>query len=221
MVEKKLFIFDLDGTLADAYRAIEKSLNFTRKKIGLSRVSYEEAKSKVGKGDRIFMETFFPPESIEEALRIYRKHHKQSLRKYSKLRPYAKQMLMCLKRKGRKVAIASNRPAYFTNIILKTLGILKYFDAVLCADEIKSNKPNPKILNVLIKKFKAAKSEAVFFGDMDIDLETAKRAGVDVVFIEGGSSHPSVTGRYKNAQVISSLKEIPGLYELKEAGSRL
>ncbi len=213
MIKKKLFIFDLDGTLADAYRAIEKSLNFTRNKIGLSKVSYREAKRKVGRGDRIFMETFFPPETIKEALRIYRRHHKQSLKIHSRLRPYAKQMLTQLKRKDKLTAIASNRPKLFTNLILRTLGIRKYFDMVLCADEIKSNKPNPKILNLLIKKIGVAKREAVFVGDMDIDLETAKRASIDVVFVKGGSSHLSAAGKYKNAKIISSLKEILKLYE--------
>ncbi|MDD4182351.1 MAG: HAD family hydrolase [Candidatus Omnitrophica bacterium] len=213
MIKKKLFIFDLDGTLADAYRAIERSLNFTRSRIGLSKVSYKEAKQKVGRGDRIFMETFFPPDAIKKALRIYRRHHKQSLKIHSRLRPYAKQMLVQLKRRKKLTAIASNRPKFFTNLILRTLGIRKYFDMVLCADEIKSNKPNPKILNVLIKKFEVKKHEAVFVGDMDIDLETAKRAGVDVVFMKGGSSHLSAAGKYKNAKIISSLKQILKLYE--------
>lgn len=213
MTRKKLFIFDLDGTLADAYRAIERSLNFTRSRVGLSKVSYKEAKQKVGRGDRIFMETFFPPEKIKEALLIYRKHHKQALKIHSRLRPYAKQMLMRLKRKRKLTAIASNRPKLFTNLILKTLGIRKYFNMVLCADEIKSNKPNPKILNILMKKFGTTKEDVVFIGDMDIDLETAKRAKVDVVFIKGGSSRPSVVGKYKNAKTISSLKEISKLYE--------
>jgi len=213
MIEKRLFIFDLDGTLADAYRAIEKSLNFTLNKIGLSKVSYEEAKRKVGRGDRIFMETFFPPEAIERALVIYRKHHKGALRMHSRLRPYAKQMLIRLKRKRKLTAIASNRPKLFTNLILTTLDIKKYFDIILCADEIKSNKPNPKILNVLIKKLSVARKETVFIGDMNIDLETAKRANVDFVFIKGGSSRISAVGKYKNKKVISSLKELLRLYK--------
>ena len=213
MVEKKLFVFDLDGTLADAYRAIEKSLNFTRNKIGLPKVSYKEAKSKVGRGDRIFMETFFPPEKIEQALGTYRRHHEEALKEHSKLKPYARQMLMRLKRKGKLTAIASNRPSYFTNLILTTLDIKKYFDMVLCADEIKSNKPNPKILNVLMKKLNVARKETVFVGDMDIDLETAKRARISAVFVKGGSSSIAATAKYKNKKIISSLKEILRLYK--------
>lgn len=212
MIKKKLYVFDLDGTLADAYRAIEKSLNFTLGRLGLSRVSYKQAKRKVGRGDRIFMETFFPAKAINKALKIYRAHHRYSLKKYSRLRPYAKKILIRLKNKEKIIAIASNRPKYFTNLILVSLGIKKYFSAVLCADEINSNKPDPRILNILMKRFKVKKADTVFIGDMDIDLETAKRADVDAVFVKGGSSHQVVAGKYKNAQVVSSLKKILDLY---------
>jgi phosphoglycolate phosphatase len=212
MVTKKLYIFDLDGTLADAYKAIEKSLNFTLKKLGCPKISYKEAKRKVGRGDRAFMEIFFNRNNIEQALKIYRSHHQKAVVKHSKLKPYAKNLLAALKRKNKILAIASNRPSYFTNLMLKAIGIRKYFDLVLCADEIKSYKPNPKILNIIAKKFAARKQEAVFIGDMDIDLETAQRARMDMVFVKGGSSALSAVKKYKNKKVISSLKEVFELY---------
>ncbi len=212
MVKKRLFIFDLDGTLADAYRAIEKSLNFTLQNLGFEKVSYEEAKRKVGRGDKAFMETFFPENAIKKALRIYRAHHKKALKFYSRPKPYARELLRKLKQKNKLTAIASNRPSVYTNLILKSLEIKKYFDIVLCADEIKSNKPDPKILNIITKKLRIKKADAVFVGDMDIDLETAKRAGMDMVFIKGGSSHLHSVRKYKNKKVISSLKEILTLY---------
>lgn len=212
MTTKRLYIFDLDGTLADAYRAIEKSLNFTLKKLGYPTVSYQEAKRKVGRGDRIFMETFFNRKNIAKALKIYRSHHKRAVIGHSKLRPYAKDLLTTLKRKNKMLAIASNRPSYFTALILEALRIRKYFDLVLCADEIKSNKPNPRILNAILKRLSVKKPEAVFIGDMDIDLETAKRARMDVVFVRGGSSALSSVKKYKNKKVVSSLKEVLKLY---------
>ena len=212
MTNKKLFIFDLDGTLADAYKAIEKSLNFTLQRLGLKKVSYGEAKRKVGRGDKAFMEMFFPENTIKRALQIYRDHHKKALKIHSKARPYAKELLKGLKRRHKLTAIASNRPSVYTNLILKSLGIKKYFNVVLCADEVKSNKPDPKILNVIVKKLKINKSDTVFVGDMDIDLETAKRAGIDMVFIKGGSSRLRAVKKYKNKKVIASLREILYLY---------
>jgi len=208
MRTKKLFIFDLDGTLVDAYTAIWKSLNFTLKKLGYSPVGFREAKENVGTGDRFFIKTFFKAKDAEEALRIYRKHHEKSLKVYAKYKPYAKKALRFLKNHERKVAIASNRPRYFTNIILKALDMDKYFDYILCADQIASLKPKPKILNLIMEKFGVIKNDAVFIGDMDIDLETAKRARLDAIFVEGGSSSLEDVKRYRGKKVISSLRGV-------------
>lgn len=206
--EKKLFIFDLDGTLVDAYEAIEKSVNFALKKFNLPGTTYNEVKRKVGRGDRLFMKEFFQKGDIDKVLKIYRAHHAKALLRYTKLRPYAKRLLYALKRKKKLLAIASNRPYYFTDIILKKLGIRKYFDAVLCADNINSLKPDPKILYAVIKKLGVKKEDAVYVGDMDIDVETAKRARMDAIFITGGSSPLSSVKKYKNKKTARSLKDI-------------
>jgi HAD superfamily hydrolase (TIGR01549 family) len=208
-MSKKLFIFDLDGTLVDAYKAIQVSLNYTLKKLGyLSSISYREVKRKIGKGDEIFIKTFFPLKDFKKALKIYQTHHKESILRYVKLLPYAKWLLYFLKRKKKIVAIASNRPKSFTNLILKKLDIKKYIDLVICADEINALKPNPKILNIILKKFKLKNKEAVYIGDMDIDLETAKRAKLEAIYVKGGSTEEKEVKKYKNIKILSSLKEI-------------
>jgi len=211
-MHKRLFIFDLDGTLVDAYQAIENSLNFTRRKFGYPKVSRFKVKRSVGRGDKLFVETFFPFSHAQEALKIYRQHHKKSLKAYSKLRPYAESLLKNLHKQKKKIAIASNRPAYYTNIIIKSLGIRRYLDYILCADQIDSLKPHPKILFDIFRKFKVNKKEAVYVGDMDIDLETARRAKVDFIFITGGSSRVSDLDKYRNKKVVRSLELILNLY---------
>ena len=210
MATKKLFIFDLDGTLVDAYTAIWKSLIFTLKKLGYPSVSFCEAKLNVGKGDRAFMEAFFIKDDVDRALKIYRRHHEKALKAYTRFKPYAIRMLHALRNNKKKIAIASNRPRYFTNIIVKTLRLKKYLDYILCGDEIKSLKPNPRILNVIMKKFRVKKSETVFVGDMNIDMETARRAKVDAIFIKGGSSPLKDIKKYKNKRIIFSLRGIAG-----------
>jgi len=212
-IKKQIFIFDLDGTLADAYTAIEKSLNFTRHHLGLSPVAYKQAKKNVGHGDKQFVQAFFSKKQLPLALSIYRNHHKKSLKTYARLNPYAKMLLYLLKRKGKIVAIASNRPHYYANIIIKKTGIRKYLDYVLCADQIQSHKPRPRILKDILKKFRFKKEQAVYAGDMDVDLETAQRAKIDAVFVRGGSSTLKEVKRYRNKKAVNSLRDIITLYD--------
>jgi len=211
--KKKLFIFDLDGTLADVYTAIERSLNFTRNTLGYSKISYGVIKRSVGRGDRLFIEAFFKPKDAARALRIFRRHHKESVIRYSRIMPFARPLLKKLKEKGKHIAIASNRPTIFTNRILKALDIRKYIDYVLCADRVKRIKPYPGILRNILKRFKMKPKDALYTGDMGIDLETARRAKIDSVFIKGGSGLIKDARAYRKAKIISSLKEMLYIYE--------
>jgi HAD superfamily hydrolase (TIGR01549 family) len=210
---KLLYIFDLDGTLVDAYSAIHKSLNATRKKFSYPPISFKIVKETVGRGDALFIKAFFKPEEVDAALKFYRKIHAKYLKKYCRILPYGVSMLKQLKKQGKIAAIASNRPKIYTDFIVKKLGIYKYFKKILCADEIDSLKPRPKILNLIVKYFKAKKSQTVYIGDMDIDLEAARRAKIDAVFMAGGSSPVTCAAKYKNKKIAYSLKEVIGLYE--------
>lgn len=212
MQSKDLFIFDVDGTLVDAYKAIEKSLNFALSQLGYAVVGMQKIKRSIGYGDKNFIRTFFRKNDIEKALSIYRKHHQTALLNFSKLKPNARKVLSSLKRKNKNLAVASNRPKHFTSILLDKLDIKKYFDQIVCADEIKSLKPNPKILKIILDNLAVNRSRAVYIGDMDVDLETARRANVDAVFAKGGSSTLSEVKKYRNKKVISDLGEILQLY---------
>jgi beta-phosphoglucomutase-like phosphatase (HAD superfamily) len=102
---------------------------------------------------KLFIQTFFPKKDVAKALRIYRRHHTRSLLRYARLMAYAQKLLYFLKKNDRIIAIASNRPKYFTGIILKKLKIKRYIDAVACAGELRNKKPSPWLLNAVIKRF--------------------------------------------------------------------
>ena len=186
----KSVIFDLDGTLVNAYPAVAHSVNYTLKALGFAPRSYTQIKRSVGGGDRKLMVHFIGEKSADQALAIYRPHHAKALEAQGavKLLPGARGILKFLKGKRYKLAVASNRPAKFTRIILKVLGVLKFFDAVICADNVGRPKPYPDILWAIAKRLGLKLQEVLYVGDMTIDVNCARRAGMRMVAVATGSS---------------------------------
>ncbi len=204
----KVIIFDLDGTIVDAYKAIHESINFTLKEFGYPPVSEGRAKKTVGLGDVNFIRAFFKDKDVEGALKIYRHHHKSSLVKYSKAKPGAKKVLGLLKKRGYKLAVASNRPKRFSNILLKCLDLKKYFSVVMCGKNKEDIKPKPTLLLAIMRRLKCNREDAAYVGDMTIDVQAGRNAGVKTIAVTGGSSTRAELKRVGPSKIISSLKEI-------------
>ncbi len=205
MREKKLLIFDLDGTLVDTYRAIQLALNRTRKEFVLAEVSLDKVRTSVGMGDKKFMQDFFPPQHAARALEIYRREHRDTILQQAELMPQARETLSYLKKSGYLLAIASNRPTEFTELILRHLRIKKYFNRVLCADKIESLKPAPEILLRVMESLNTNPAECVYVGDMDIDVETARNAGVTAIAVTTGSTSSERLTRLNPHAIINNL----------------
>jgi phosphoglycolate phosphatase len=184
----QLVIFDLDGTLVDAYQAVESSINYMLAEIGRAPVDDETIKRTVGWGVRHLVETFVGPDDLDRALSIYRQHHARALKSGTKWLPGAKSLIEQLHSSGYKLAIASNRPTRFTHIILKHLKADYAFDHVLCADRVEQPKPAAEMLEKTLAKYSLSPDEALYCGDMTIDVKTGRAAGVRTVAVVTGSS---------------------------------
>ena len=94
MVKKfKAVIFDLDGTLVNAYPAVERSMNYALAKAGFPRVSAHIIKRSVGWGDKHLIEGFVGKKRAPRVLATYRRHHKGSLQTGVTFLPGALQIL--------------------------------------------------------------------------------------------------------------------------------
>lgn len=184
----KLVIFDLDGTLVDAYPAIISSFNYALKKLSYAPLSSKVIRRAVGRGDVNLFKPFVKRPDLESAVLFYRKHHQRSLLKGSRVFVKVYRSLGYLKKRGIKLAVASNRPTKFSWILIRHLGLKKYFNYVLCADKLKSGKPNPMIINKILDKFKLKPKQAIYVGDMVVDLLTGRRAKMKTVIVTTGSS---------------------------------
>jgi phosphoglycolate phosphatase len=204
----KMVIFDLDGTLVNAYKAVYSSINFALTKSGFAPVSAQIVKRSVGWGDRHLIEGFVGKESAPPVLKRYRRHHAQALKNGVTFLPGAKALIADLNRQGYLLAIATNRPKRFTKIILKDLGLARLFDYVLCGDEVKRPKPHPGMLLQILKKFHLSRQDALYVGDMTIDAETGRAAKVVTVAVLTGSSTEDEIKVYKPFRIIKKISQI-------------
>ena len=214
MQDIKLVIFDLDGTLVNAYGAINSSFNYVMRKLGLKPQSANTIRRAVGWGDINLLKPYVRPKDLEFALGLYRNHHKYSLLKHSRLYPRVLHLLRCLKVDGYKLAVASNRPTEFSLILLKHLHLINFFDYVLCADKLKYGKPHPQILNKIIQRFAVKKPQALYVGDMAIDAQAARRAKIKAVIVTGGSGNNHQIKKEKPFKVIPAIAKLAQMLKI-------
>lgn len=208
----KLIIFDLDGTLVDAYTAITRSFNYTMRRLGYPLQSALVIRQAVGWGDENLLKPFIKIKDLKRALSVYRNHHKTALLKGARLFPGVVKLLIGLKNKGYYLAIASNRPTRFSGILIRHLGLTGYFDHVLCADKLRHIKPHPEILEKIMRRFKAKPRETLYIGDMTIDAQAGKRAGVKTIIVSTGSSTKLQIRKEKPYRILKRIGELVSLF---------
>jgi phosphoglycolate phosphatase len=208
MKDIKLIIFDLDGTLVNAYAAIIKSFNYTMRELGYPKQDDLTICRAVGWGDENLLRPFLNAKDLKKALGIYRRHHKLSLIKASRLFPKVEKVLLYLKDRGYKLAVASNRPTRFSWILIRHLGLTEYFNYVLCSDKLKHGKPHPEILNRIMRRFLVDSKETIYVGDMAIDAKAARRAKVKAIIVTTGSSNLQEIKKERPYRIIQRIGEL-------------
>ncbi len=207
----RLVIFDLDGTLVNAYPAVVASVNFTLKKLGFPPKTAHQIKRAVGWGDRHLMVDFVGEDLADKAMTLYRPHHFKALKTGVSFLAGALDLLKWCKMHGIKLAIASNRPTKFSNEILKGLKVSQFFDQVLCADKAKRPKPYPDMLLQICRELKVKKQDVLFVGDMTIDLNCGARAGIKTVGVPTGSNTKKELNELKPYKIINKVNQLKKL----------
>lgn len=183
----QLVIFDLDGTLVDAYDAVAASLQHALEQMDLPTINHAMVKKNVGWGETHLISKLVPQTHVAQVLSIYRQHHRSALKSGTKFLPGAKKLLEGLKKDGYTLAVATNRTSRFTHVILKHLKIADSFDYIVCGDEVKRAKPEPDMLQMILKRSGIRVEQVVYVGDMMIDVQAGVAAGIKTIAVLTGS----------------------------------
>ncbi|SFV71095.1 Predicted phosphatase [hydrothermal vent metagenome] len=186
---KKVVIFDMDGTLVDSSLTIVNAINHVRAKLNLEPLETNLILEKVNDPHldpaKYFYEVpAFTPKHEAWFSNYYTQNHEHELNLYKGI----SELLEKLKKKGFKLAIATNSYRNSTIESLSYLKILDYFDSLACYDDVGRGKPAPDMLEKNLKDLDITPQEAIFIGDSERDLLASKSANIDYVMINWGFS---------------------------------
>ena len=186
----KIAIFDLDGTLVDSLEAISKLTNLAFEELGMETYSLEMARTLIGNGVVGIADKVLPQncdlEKRDKVIEAIRKYYNEYWDYNLKLYDGVEELLDKLTKKGIKLAINTNKDQKFADETVKrTLKKWKFLNVVGAVDGI-PRKPKPNGIEYILEEHGINKSEAVYIGDMRVDIETAINAEVYGVFCEWG-----------------------------------
>jgi 2-phosphoglycolate phosphatase len=185
----KAALFDFDGTLADSFDAITASTNHVRAAYGLPPLPGATVRRYVGFGLPHLMRELVPGADPDEAVARYREHHQTVMFTGTRLMPGVAETIPELARRGLRMAVCSNKRVEFTRRLVGALGLADHFAAVLGPEDVANHpKPDPVMLFEALGRLGVSAAEAVYVGDMAVDVHTARAAGVAVWLVPGGAT---------------------------------
>jgi len=208
-------LFDFDGTLADSYAAITASVNHVRSHHGLPALPEGRVRTLVGHGLLQLMEDIIPGGNPEVDAERYRAHHPTVMYPLTHLLPGVGEALRRLHASGVKMAVCSNKPVAITRKLIESLAIHQYFDAAYGPEDSGNPKPDPAMVFLAMKKLGAKSDESLYVGDMPVDIETARNAGIAVWVVPTGSSDEETLRQAKPDKIMKSMAELPGGLNVK------
>ena len=163
---KKLFIFDLDGTLVNSIYDLGDAMNAVLERYGFPVFDYDTYKHLVGNGTLKLVERALP-EKLRSEENI-KKYHAEFSEEYNKR------------------CVNKTKPDGFVNYIVKNIFGEKDFDLIKGKKDGVPTKPAPEIIYNILGTLGVKTEEAVLIGDSDVDVMTAKNAGLDCIGCEWG-----------------------------------
>lgn len=175
-------IFDLDGTLLNTIEDIAQTINLVFGRRGYPPFSIEDCMRMVGDGMEVLVRRALPCGPGDEALMAeivqeFREAYNLAWRDHSRPYPGVLELLEGLKARGVRSAVLSNKSHAFTETMIREL--LPFdFEIVRGALPGVPFKPDPSAALQIASEMDLAPAGFVFVGDTDIDMETARAAGM-------------------------------------------
>ena len=192
MINSKAIVFDAYGTLFDVNSAAEKCkdkignkwenfANFWR----TTQLEYTWLRSLMKKHKNFWQITEDSLDKSMETFQIDKSLRNDLLSLYKELSPYpeVKNVLENLKKKSFKLAILSNGTPELLNHLVKSSDLENLFDDIFSVEEVKIYKPDPKVYDIPVNKYKVSKGEITFLSANTWDVSGAGNYGYNSIWV--------------------------------------
>ena len=193
----KAIIFDAYGTLFDVNSAAEKC----KDKIGdrwenfanywrTTQLEYTWLRSLMKRHKDFWQVT---EDSLDKSMKIFKidsSMRNELLNLYKTLSPFSEvpEVLKNLKKKNYKLAILSNGTPSLLNELVKSNNLENIFDDILSIEEVKIYKPDSKVYDIPVKKYKIEKNEFAYLSANTWDVSGAGNYGFNPVWVNRNNS---------------------------------
>lgn len=184
-----LIVFDLDGTLMDSYRGLAVAMNHVLEEMGLPTYPEDAYKKFVGNGIEMLVERALP-EGHKDQLDVafpkmidhYIKEYEYGLVVYDGIYELLDQLF----KEGHQIAMITNKFHHMAKVIMESFFSQYAFKAIIGRSDIYPAKPDPETLLSVVERSGLAKEQCYMVGDTEVDIMTARNAGVQEIFVTWG-----------------------------------
>jgi phosphoglycolate phosphatase len=213
----KLLIFDLDGTLVDSRQDLANSINAMLRNYHRDELHCDVIATYIGDGAPTLVRRSLgfnddheigpkEEEFIEDALIFFLEYYREHKLDNTYCYDGVLNALRALQSNanGRVMSVLSNKPVNPSRAIVNALGMSGFFRVVYGGNSFETKKPDPLGVQMLLKEFNVRPEEAVIIGDSDVDMMTARNAGIYSVGVTYGLSPETLEETPGNVMVDSA-----------------
>lgn len=169
-------LFDFDGTLIDTGRLILESFKYTLERFMDEVPADGEILRNVGIPLRVQMEEFVPGRS-DEMVAVYREHNHANHDVLAAPFPHVDEVLGKLKDRATPMAVVTSKGRRGVQKGIDLIGLDRYIDVVITADDVELHKPDPYPLRVAAERLGVVLEHSIYVGDSPHDIAAAKAGG--------------------------------------------
>lgn len=214
--DKKLLIFDLDGTLINSVPDLALAINKMLESLEIGPIPLDTFKSFIGNGAKTLVlrslnythQDNVPQELFDIAFPRFMDLYKANPCEKTLLYTGVKETLEYLKNEGYKMVICTNKPFNFVEPILEKLDIKKYFNNWIGENSLDEKKPSGVPLLHLAKESNIAVDNCLMIGDSKNDILSATNAKMESVGLSYGYNYDEDITKYNPTVVLNEFTNL-------------